>query len=96
MLQFDTDFVVRAIEAFPEFRRITHLLEASGSGLLFSPATGEAVAPILRDMLGAQGIRRVALCVALFDVLLHSAEPVKLVSEAYRADPARYTETRMS
>jgi AraC-like DNA-binding protein len=96
VLQFDTDFVVRAIEAFPEFRRITPLLDASGSGLLFSPETGEAVAPILRDMLGAQGIRRVALFVALFDVLLHGVEPVRLASEAYRADPARYAETRIN
>jgi AraC-like DNA-binding protein len=96
VLQFDSEFVLRAIDAFPEFRKVTGLLEASRCGVLFPPETGAAAEPIMREMLHAQGMRRIALFVSLFGLLLQSSEPVKLASAAYRADPARYAETRIN
>jgi AraC-like DNA-binding protein len=96
VLQFDSDFILRAIDAFPEFRKVTGLLEASGWGLLFSPETGAAAEPIMREMLHAQGMRRIVLFVSLFGLLLQSSEPVRLASAAYHADPARYAETRIN
>ena len=96
VLQFDSGFVLRAIDAFPEFRKVTGLLEASRCGVLFTPETGAAAEPIMREMLHAQGMRRIALFVSLFGLLLQSSEPVKLASAAYRADPARYAETRIN
>lgn len=96
VLQFDSEFVLRAIDAFPEFRKVTGLLEASRCGVLFTPETGGAAEPIMREMLHAHGMRRVALFVSLFGLLLQSSEPVKLASAAYRADPARYAETRIN
>ena len=96
VLQFDSEFVVRAIDAFPEFRKVTGLLEASACGVLFTPETGAAAEPIMREMLHAQGMRRIALFVSLFGLLLQGSEPVKLASAAYRADPARYAETRIN
>ncbi|MFC0398818.1 AraC family transcriptional regulator [Paraburkholderia rhizosphaerae] len=96
VLQFDADFVARAIAAFPEFKRVESLLDASRWGLLFSAETGAAAAPMMREMLGAQGLRRVALFIELFDLLAQRGEPVKLASAAYRADPARYAETRIN
>ncbi|WP_343672652.1 AraC family transcriptional regulator [Paraburkholderia heleia] len=96
VLQFDADFIARAIDAFPEFRRVQPLLDASCWGLLFAPETGAAAEPILREMLGAQGMRRVTLFIDLLDLLVQSGEPAALASEAYRADPARYAGTRIN
>lgn len=96
VLQFDTAFVERAFEAFPEFRRVEPLLDASRWGLLFTPETGAAAGPIMREMLGAQGLRRIVLFIALFELLAQSAGPVKLASAAYRADPTRYAGTRIN
>ncbi|MCP3719709.1 AraC family transcriptional regulator [Paraburkholderia sp. CNPSo 3281] len=96
VLQFDADFIARAIDAFPEFRRVEALLDASRWGLLFRQETGAAAEPILREMLGAQGMRRVTLFIDLLDLLVQSEEPAALASEAYRADPARYAGTRIN
>jgi AraC-like DNA-binding protein len=96
VLQFDAGFVARTIEAFPEFRRVESLLDASQWGLRFTPETGAAAEPIMREMLGAQGLRRIVLFVALFDLLVQSAEPAKLASAAYRADPTRYAGSRIN
>ncbi|MDQ7978211.1 AraC family transcriptional regulator [Paraburkholderia sp. SARCC-3016] len=96
VLQFDSGFVARAIAAFPEFKRVEPLLDASRWGLLFSPETGAAAEPVMREMLGAQGLRRIVLFIELFDLLARGAEPVKLASTAFRADPTRYAETRIN
>ncbi|CAG9244949.1 Transcriptional regulator of various polyols utilization, AraC family [Paraburkholderia unamae] len=96
VLQFDAEFIARAMEAFPEFRRVEPLLDASRWGLLFTPETGAAAEPILREMLGAQGMRRVTLFFSLLDLLVQSAGPAPLASETYRADPARYAGTRIN
>ena len=96
ILQFDAELVVNAIKVFPELKRVESLLDASRWGVLFTPETGAAAEPIMREMLGAQGMRRVTLFVALLDLLVQSAEQVKLASAAYSADPARYAETRIN
>lgn len=96
VLQFDAAFIARAFEAFPEFRRVEPLLDASRWGLLFTPATGAAAEPIMREMLGAQGLRRIVLFIALFELLAQSAGAQKLASAAYRADPTRYAGTRIN
>jgi AraC-like DNA-binding protein len=96
VLQFDAGFIARTVEVFPEFKRVEPLLDASRWGLLFSPETGAAAEPILREMLSAQGLRRLGLFIALFELLAQSAGPTRLVSAAYRADPARYAGTRIN
>jgi AraC-like DNA-binding protein len=96
ILQFDAEVVAQAIKAFPELKRVECLLDASRWGVLFTPKTGAAAEPIMREMLGAQGMRRITLFLALLDLLVQSTEQVKLASAAYRADPARYAETRIN
>jgi AraC-like DNA-binding protein len=96
VLQFDAEFVARANAAFPEFKRVESLLDAARWGLLFTPETGAAAEPVMREMLGAQGLRRIVLFIELFDLLAQGAGPVKLASAAYRADPTRYAETRIN
>lgn len=95
VLQFDAGFVERATRAFPELKRVQGLLDASRWGVLFAQKTGLATEPIMREMMGAQGIRRITLFITLLDLLLQSVEPVKLASAAYRAEPARYAGTRI-
>jgi AraC-like DNA-binding protein len=95
VLQFDAGFVERATRAFPELKRVEGLLDASRWGVLFAQKTGLAAEPIMREMMGAQGIRRITLFITLLDLLLQSVEPVKLASAAYRAEPARYAGTRI-
>ncbi|WP_144114214.1 AraC family transcriptional regulator [Paraburkholderia sp. BCC1886] len=96
ILQFDAGFIARAVLVFPELARMTSLLEASASGVLFSSKTGAAAEPIMREMLGAQGMRRITLFFALLELLVQSVDPVKLTSAAYRADPASYAGTRIN
>ena len=96
ILQFDAEVVANAIKVFPELKCVESLLDASRWGVLFTPKTGAAAEPIMREMLGAQGMRRITLFLELLDLLVHSAEQVKLASAAYRADPTRYAETRIN
>ncbi|SDR61852.1 transcriptional regulator, AraC family [Paraburkholderia tuberum] len=96
ILQFDAEFVARAVAVFPELKRVEPLLEASCWGVLFAPETGAAAEPVMREMLGAQGIRRITLFVALLDLLVQSKGAMKLASAAYRADAAHYAETRIN
>jgi AraC-like DNA-binding protein len=96
ILQFDAGFVARAIKVFPEFKCVELLLDASRWGVLFTPETGVAAEPVMREMLGAKGMRRLTLFLALFDLLVQSVAPVKLASAAYCADPARYAESRIN
>ena len=96
ILQFDAGFIAHAIQAFPELKRVELLLDASRRGVLFTPETGAAVEPIMREMLCAKGIRRLTLFLALFDLLVQSVAPVTLASAAYCADPARYAESRIN
>jgi len=96
ILQFDAEVVANAIKVFPELKCVESILDASRWGVLFTPKTGAAAEPIMREMLGAQGMRRITLFLELLDLLVHSAEPVKLASAAYRADPTRYAETRIN
>jgi AraC-like DNA-binding protein len=96
ILQFDAEFIDKAIEVFPELRRMEALLDDSRWGLLFTAEIGNAAEPIMRELLGAQGMRRITLFVALLDLLTQAGDRTKLASDAYRADPSRYAETRIN
>ncbi len=96
ILQFDAEVIAQAVKAFPELKRVECLLDASRWGVLFTPKTGAAAEPIMREMLGAQGMRRITLFLALLDLLVQGTEQVKLASAAYRADPSHYAETRIN
>src|SRR6195952_5412029 len=82
ILQFDAEVVANAIKVFPELKCVESLLDASRCGVLFTPKTGAAAEPIMREMLGAQGMRRITLFIELLDLLVHSADQIKLASAA--------------
>jgi AraC-like DNA-binding protein len=90
IVQFGEPFVRRCIDTFPEMSFVAELLKNAAYGIEFSAEDGNAAEPLLRDMLTAQGIRRLALFFALLDVLNRSTAKRILSSRVYRPDPTTY------
>jgi AraC-like DNA-binding protein len=96
IVQFDALFIGKAIEVFPELKRMQALLDASCRGVSFPDETGAAAEPVMREMLHAQGMRRVTLFVALLDLLTQTGERTRLASATYRAEPSTHTGTQIN
>ena len=90
IVQFGEDFVQHCFSAFPEMSFIAELLKNASRGVEFSAEDGRAAEPLLRDLLTAHGVRRLALFFGLFDLLHRSVGKRILSSPGYRADPATY------
>ncbi len=69
VLQFTEAFIQTCIAAFPELRMVATLLAESRRGVRFEPAVAEQVAPAMRSLLGAEGGHRIALFMAVLDLL---------------------------
>lgn len=96
IVQFDAAFVANSMQAFPEMRRIGSLLDAASWGLEFDACTSEAAQPIMRELLGAQGLRRLTLFLSLLDLLTHAHAPTRLSSMPYPGDDAQPQQTRIN
>ncbi|MGI4768361.1 MAG: cupin domain-containing protein, partial [Janthinobacterium lividum] len=59
VLQFTASFIAGALAVFPELRSLKPLLAESFRGVRFAPALCGRVGPLMREMLGAAGPRRV-------------------------------------
>lgn len=92
VLQFTEDFIGDAMELLPELAACEGLLETSRRGALFSPATAEAAAPMLAELVTAQGIRRIEVFIGLLG-LLQRAEVTTLTSTNYLPDPSGFMST---
>ena len=90
IVQFGEDFIKRCIQTFPEMSFVSELLKDAARGVEFSAEDGQAAEPLLRELLTARGVRRLALFFALLDVLHRSSAKRILSSFGYRADPATY------
>jgi AraC-like DNA-binding protein len=90
IVQFGEAFIRRCFETFPEMASAAGILKDAERGVEFSKEDGLAAEPLLREMLSAQGVRRLALFFALLEVLLRSKSKRILSSRPYRPDPARY------
>lgn len=90
IVQFSEDFVARCVANFPEMSFVADLLKDAALGIEFSADDGRAAEPLLREMLTAKGVRRLALFFAALDLLYRSASKRVLSSRAYRPDPASY------
>jgi len=99
VVQFDAEFVAQSITVFPELKQIESLLIASRRGILFSARTATAAEPIMREMLAAQGLRRLTLFLSLLEILVHGtghgSGQTTLTTPTYRADPAQFAQTRI-
>ena len=92
VLQFTEDFIGDAMALLPELAACEGLLETSRRGALFSPATAEAAAPMLAELVTAQGIRRIEVFIGLLG-LLQRAEVTTLTSTNYLPDPSGFMST---
>ncbi|MDO8982456.1 AraC family transcriptional regulator [Cypionkella sp.] len=92
VLQFTEEFIGDAMALLPELAACEGLLEISRQGALFSPATAEAAAPMLAELVTAQGIRRIEVFIGLLG-LLQRAEVTTLTSTNYLPDPSGFMST---
>ena len=92
VLQFTEEFIGDAMALLPELAACEGLLETSRRGALFSPATAEAAAPMLAELVTAQGIRRIEVFIGLLG-LLQRAEVTTLTSTNYLPDPSGFMST---
>lgn len=92
VLQFTEEFIGDAMALFPELAACRDMLEKSRRGALFSPATAELAAPLMAELVTAQGIRRIELFVGLLGVL-QRAEITTLTSASYLPDPSGFMST---
>jgi AraC-like DNA-binding protein len=90
IVQFSEDFVTRCFDTFPEMAAVSDLLKDAARGVEFSAEDGKKAEPLLRELLTAQGVRRLALFFALLDLLYRSTGKRILSSRAYRPDPVTY------
>lgn len=96
IIQFSEEFIGGAMKALPELSGIGPLLEASRRGVLFAGRTSEELAPLMEEMMEAQGVRRVELFMAIMGILSrdHGARP--LSSPDYLPDPSGYMSAGMN
>lgn len=93
VLQFSEEFVRDATQLLPELSAILPVLELSRRGALFAPETAARVAPLLRELIGAAGVRRIELFVAIVGIL-SSAQGIRpLTSACYHPDPSGFMAT---
>ena len=95
-IQFDEDFIGRAIQTFPEMAAISTLLKLSRRGVLFSQSTRREIFPLLAEITHSHGLRRAALFMAIMDALSRETQPQLLASESYLPDPSGYLSTGMN
>ncbi len=96
VLQFSREFIEGCIERFPELHAVERLLAASACGVEFAPDVAAAAGPILRQLLDAQGARRVTLFFGLLDLLSPCADIARLASAGYRTDVTSYMNTEIN
>jgi len=92
VLQFTEEFIADAMALLPELAACQDLLETSRRGALFSAATAELAAPLLAELVTAQGIRRIEAFFGLLGVLSR-ADVTTLTSASYLPDPSGFMST---
>ena len=90
VLQFTGAFMAACMATFPELRFLQPLLDDAFRGVRFDPALTERVRPVMVELLGAVGARRIALFVELLDLVGRCPARRALASPGFRADPSGY------
>ncbi len=86
VLQFTGKFIEEARKAFPEFGRISQLLEDSRRGIEFHGDDARGCGELLLAIGGSDGLARVALFVSLLQRMLTATEKHCLAGETYRPE----------
>jgi AraC-like DNA-binding protein len=90
VIQFTECFIGDAIKLLPELGALSPLLESSRRGLMFPSATARKIAPLLTEIMDAQGVRRIELFMAVASILSRSKDTCMLASPSYIPDPSGY------
>ncbi len=93
ILQFTDQFIRTATELLPELSSFLAVLELSRRGALFSAETAARVAPMLEDLISAQGIRRIELFMSIIGTLSRAQGVRVLTSVGYHPDPSGFKAT---
>ncbi|MER9300876.1 AraC family transcriptional regulator [Mesorhizobium sp. M0621] len=90
VVQFSEAFIAESTAALPELAACAGILETSRRGALFSPATAELAAPLLAELVEAQGVRRLSLFMGVLDILSRAGDVRTLTSAGYLPDPSGF------
>jgi AraC-like DNA-binding protein len=90
IVQFSEEFIGNAMTLLPELAALGRVLELSRHGARFPAATTEAVAPLLEELMTAQGVRRLELFMAVMGALSRAGDVRTLASSRYLPDPSGY------
>lgn len=93
VVQFSESFIPDAKELLPELSACDDLLNLSRRGLLFSPSTAALIAPLLAELVTAQGIRRLEVFIGVLGVLSRAKDAKVLTSTRYLPDPSGFMST---
>jgi AraC-like DNA-binding protein len=96
VLQFTGEFIASCVATFPELRFMQPLLNEAIRGVRFGHSVAERVAPLMRDLLAATDARRIALFVAILDLIGHAEEQTPLASIGFQPQPSAYLSTSMN
>lgn len=90
IVQFSEEAIRAMQSALPELAGLQPLLESARRGVLFPGDTSRAVAPLMLELMEAQGIRRIELFLQIFGCLSRGAGAQSLASASYIPDPSGY------
>ncbi len=93
VVQFSESFIDDVKKVFPELGQFAPVLEQSRRGALFSTTTSDTVAPMLAELVGAQGVRRIELFVGVLGAMSRCAKIKSLTSASYLPDPSGFMST---
>ncbi|WP_274631399.1 AraC family transcriptional regulator [Arvimicrobium flavum] len=90
IVQFTEQFIEGMQAALPELAALQPVLERSRRGVLFCRETSRQVEPLMQELMGAQGVRRVELFLLILGQLSRSHHSQALASASYLPDPSGY------
>ena len=96
IIQFSEEFVGGVMGVFPELAALGPLLESSRRGLRFTDETSRLVAPVMEEMMTAQGVRRIELFMIIAGMLSRAQGAEMLASANYLPDPSGYMSAGMN
>lgn len=90
ILQFNEGFIGDTMRVLPELAALAPVLEQSRRGVMFSAETSRQVAPVMEELMKAQGVRRIELFMAIAGLLSRGQGARMLASPNYLPDPSGY------
>lgn len=93
VVQFSETFIADAMDLLPELAACEPLLQISRQGALFGETTAQAAAPLLAELVTAQGMRRLEIFIALLGLLSRATDVQALTSASYLPDPSGFMST---